>query len=389
MDQATASRIGQAGTAAPHAENTLAWHPPSKNISKLSVADGAFAELDPSAVRLARLLSDARLPLWLKKNLELVEWQVLPRHALASQRLGWIDFQAANAYASIGIVLARQPALASVLGDTSASPEEFAATASLRNAVLAILLKPVLDAFAALGIPDVHAAVRGAGGRSGPVCTLRCATATHRFEVALGAIDDSWLELIERKVAAQAIDVSRRLGEIAIPGRLCLGQQSLSVAQLNSLRPGDIVLGALPAALRDLLEPSNPAVAMEARWGAPATHQLQARVNVESNRLTFMENPLMTYETLENETSVSDADTPVAIGELDLPVKFEIDTVSLSVAQLSALQAGYVLELPTRVSETRIRLVAYGQTIGQGELVSIGEQMGVRIVKMSHDHGPV
>lgn len=75
-------------------------------------------------------------------------------------------------------------------------------------------------------------------------------------------------------------------------------------------------------------------------------------------------------------------DTPVSIGELDLPVKVEIDTVSLPVAQLSALRAGYVLQMPVLVRDAQVRLVSYGQTVAYGELVAVGEHLGVRIVRV-------
>ena len=93
----------------------------------------------------------------------------------------------------------------------------------------------------------------------------------------------------------------------------------------------------------------------------------------------------------ENEpiSSGEPGEAPVAIGELDLPVKIEIDTVALPVAQLSALRAGYVLELPVPVREAQVRLVSYGQMIALGELVAVGDHIGVRIVRMCNQSVPV
>ena len=37
----------------------------------------------------------------------------------------------------------------------------------------------------------------------------------------------------------------------------------------------------------------------------------------------------------------------------------------------------------------QLRLVAHGQTIGYGELVTVGEHLGIRIIRMAHRHGPI
>jgi len=101
----------------------------------------------------------------------------------------------------------------------------------------------------------------------------------------------------------------------------------------------------------------------------------------------------MTYETdqdvaLASNTMVA-TELPIDINELNLPVKFELDTVSLPVVQLSALRPGYVVELPVTVNAARIRLTAYGQMIGLGELVTVGEHLGVRVLQIAHGNGPV
>jgi type III secretion protein Q len=41
------------------------------------------------------------------------------------------------------------------------------------------------------------------------------------------------------------------------------------------------------------------------------------------------------------------------------------------------------------VADAQLRLVAHGQTIGYGELVTVGEHLGIRIIRMAHRHGPI
>jgi type III secretion protein Q len=99
----------------------------------------------------------------------------------------------------------------------------------------------------------------------------------------------------------------------------------------------------------------------------------------------------MSHDIQQHVPLTDSIDAPVDISQLDLPLKVEIDTISLPVAQLSALRTGYVLELPTPLATARIRLVTYGQTVGFGELVSVGDHLGVRVVQLpqSYDHGSI
>jgi type III secretion protein Q len=97
----------------------------------------------------------------------------------------------------------------------------------------------------------------------------------------------------------------------------------------------------------------------------------------------------MSHETQDHDTPSASGDEPIDIGELNLPVKFELDTVQMPVVQLSALRPGYVVELPVPIIDARIRLTSYGQTIGTGELVTVGDQLGVRVLQMMHGNGSV
>ncbi len=83
------------------------------------------------------------------------------------------------------------------------------------------------------------------------------------------------------------------------------------------------------------------------------------------------------------------ASEPADLGDVDLPVHVEIDTLSLSIAELAALRPGYVLELPLAARDVPVRLVAYGQAIGGGRLVAVGAHLGVRIDRMAGDDGSV
>ena len=67
------------------------------------------------------------------------------------------------------------------------------------------------------------------------------------------------------------------------------------------------------------------------------------------------------------------------VAELEVPVHFEIESAALSIAQLSSLRPGYVIELAIPVEEAQIRVVTCGQLLGRGRLVVIGDCLGVQI----------
>ncbi|WP_025597661.1 type III secretion system cytoplasmic ring protein SctQ [Burkholderia sp. WSM2230] len=223
-----------------------------------------------------------------------------------------------------------------------------------------------------------------------------------------------------------------------VPGRLILGSRRLPVDTLRALEPGDVLLRSLPANLRALLpgceashtdeacathaaeghaahaaegafthvtegrsihataghaaplaQPASATVA----WGSPGLMRVHAQVNMEGRRLSLTKEPVMTDELdpvrPDDLLAPDQHSNPIHIGELDLPVQFEVDTVALPLSQLYALRPGYVLELPTPVAEAQLKLVTHGQTIGYGELVTVGDHLGIRILRMAHGDGPV
>lgn len=87
----------------------------------------------------------------------------------------------------------------------------------------------------------------------------------------------------------------------------------------------------------------------------------------------------MQHDTFEPEVAPSTSN----VAELELPVQLEVDQLALSLSTLSGLQPGQILELSVPVDQADIRLVVYGQTIGTGRLLAVGEHLGVQILSMS------
>jgi type III secretion protein Q len=95
------------------------------------------------------------------------------------------------------------------------------------------------------------------------------------------------------------------------------------------------------------------------------------------------DHPHMTEDAVAAETETAAAPT---LDELQLPIVFELDTARISLAALADMRPGYAVELDVPLREATVRLVCHGQTLGQGQLVAIGDQLGVRITRMEHPH---
>lgn len=68
--------------------------------------------------------------------------------------------------------------------------------------------------------------------------------------------------------------------------------------------------------------------------------------------------------------------------DVPLDLSIEIGSLRISAQELLQIQAGNVLELPTK-AEDGVDLVLNGKVVARGELLRLGEQLGVRILKIS------
>lgn len=353
-------------------------------VSALHDSAIGLPSIDPALARLTRLLCDGRFEARLRQVCDLTGWQIdLDTPERHPHGTCWLDLQCDGGRASIGLDSAQYPALAAAAGDAPGGDD---AAAPLRCAVAGLLLTPLIDALEKFGAPGVSVAAVGRRAPHAPSLVVRFVHHGRRLECRLGHVERGWLDLIERQLGMHRVPFTQRVSEIRVPGYLLVGEKRLSIHTLNRLRAGDVVLRAAAPALHTL-NTGEAVPDLELRWGPAGSHPFVARATLDGTHLVINTDPTMTYRNDRAEAGAIDADASTSIDELDLPVKFEIETVTLPLVQLSALRAGYVLELKSTLRDARVRLVSYGQLIGIGEMVTVGEQLGVRVIEMfgSHD----
>ena len=71
------------------------------------------------------------------------------------------------------------------------------------------------------------------------------------------------------------------------------------------------------------------------------------------------------------------------LSDLTLTLKFNIGEKSLSLQELQSIQPGYTFALDASVDKP-VAITVNGQHFGQGELVQIGSQIGVKLLELTH-----
>ena len=141
------------------------------------------------------------------------------------------------------------------------------------------------------------------------------------------------------------------------------GKQWLSLGELRSLRPGDVLM----------LEPGTGLL-------LDLDGRLQARCQHQGDALRLQE--ALKAPLLDPENTMTDVDAAAALDDLPLKLVCQVGSLELTLAQLRELGAGSLLQLNTP-SVDSVDLMVNGRRVGQGQLVKIGDGLGVRLLSFA------
>ncbi|MCG1042852.1 type III secretion system cytoplasmic ring protein SctQ [Mycetohabitans sp. B8] len=369
--------------------------------------------IEPLIARAARLFCDSRLPQALQHLVGVEDWKA----TLDNGQRDWlepalIELAHPKGHASITFDLVNYPALKPIVQSQSAGEAEQADTnnaQALRVAIASILIQPVLSVLAATGLGNLRLirlerisnweALHNSSRNDIPTIDISFTheTRRHAATVALGT---PLLELPERFFAqfyAQT-QIFRSpqehlwLTHVRLPGRLIVGFRTLTISTINRITTGDVILRAAWSDVSSLVTKDDIPTHAAAAWGTPGLLRIHAKVEINGRQLTILKDPYMANDvdtSPGNETLTSDTrDEVINVGELELPIQLEIDTIALPLSEIYALRAGYVLELTDPVESVQVKLVTHGRTIGYAELVNVGDHLGVRILRMVQGNVP-
>ncbi|EGC99199.1 type III secretion system apparatus protein YscQ/HrcQ [Burkholderia sp. TJI49] len=126
----------------------------------------------------------------------------------------------------------------------------------------------------------------------------------------------------------------------------------------------------------------------------PAVPAWEITGRPSGNRLTVQRIREMPLEPTRTDTShtgapdvsgaaASTGDTSRPLDGLAVDLRFELPPTSMPLGELSALQPGAVIELQQGINQSVIHLVANGMLIGTGQLIAVGQKLGVRVVTLA------
>ncbi len=175
-------------------------------------------------------------------------------------------------------------------------------------------------------------------------------------------------------------DAAALYANLPVPLVFEIGRTALTAAELADVVAGDIIaIEHWRAHEQDLLCVAY--VRAAPAWeitGRPA-----------GNRLTVQrirEMPLEPPRTDSASAAAPDAppaDAPRSLDGLAVDLRFELPPTSMPLGELGTLQPGAVIELPHGINQSVIHLVANGMLIGTGQLIAVGQKLGVRVVTLT------
>ncbi len=185
-------------------------------------------------------------------------------------------------------------------------------------------------------------------------------------------------------VTRRPFDADSRIQRLPLTIPVTVDRLWLSPGQLQDLTIGSVIC-IRRAAFLDIgarLTLRIGATTLIAR--AAATKLTIVAVNYGPRSFSHLKEATMSEEGNEsrNELVRNDDHVPVDVAGMPVELCFHAGCLTTSYAEIRAVRPGYVFDLGQRLRDQTIDITANGALIGRGELVAIGEQIGVRLTAL-------
>ncbi|KHK49846.1 hypothetical protein PI87_24125 [Ralstonia sp. A12] len=259
-----------------------------------------------------------------------------------------------------------------------------------RTALAGLWLAPMLDGLSAAGLNDAVLTALvpehvGAPPRFSAGLPMRLEGPHGDMACRIAALD--WRAAPPAPPVADGTIVLAQLGTVALPTGIRIASRRCAANTLSSLALGDVLLGWSGNAYQ--LQRDEGTVHLT--FGDGRQPRFITHAHYKEGTMTILDIPVLadndapTADEIAYASSSETADG-IAVGGLEVPVHLELAVMSLPLAELAALAPGHVLQLPVLLRHATVRLVCHGQTLGHGQLVAVGEHLGLQISAMSARH---
>ena len=172
-----------------------------------------------------------------------------------------------------------------------------------------------------------------------------------------------------------------RWGRLPATVSLQFGIPPLAPADLEALSPGAVFVvgrsGRRPAFQARACGHAWPVVPAAGGWRIDGPAQ-PIPTTQESDPMSEQQPPA--GDGGQQGPASAPADPEAGTRKLPVEVSFEIGRLQMPVGKLAELQAGYVFPVPAQLEGANVTIRANGEAVGQGELVSVGDTLGVRLL---------
>lgn len=183
----------------------------------------------------------------------------------------------------------------------------------------------------------------------------------------------SWSVMLASHVLPASALASVQAGDVIVPATprfLCDGE-------------GDLGLGGTAARVQYLAPCALKIITLEKKLELANYEQyldqLKAKAAIASES-TVAALPEADHEADSGPTAAALPQEEAALDKLPVLLEFRMGEVAMSLGELRALAAGSILQINGGSPES-VAIVASGRTLGRGELVEVGGQLGIRIVQ--------
>jgi len=164
------------------------------------------------------------------------------------------------------------------------------------------------------------------------------------------------------------------LANIPVSLAFCVGAMRMRLDALRALEPGDALIPDEPSLSHDKV-----LVIAGGRLGAPA-RRVDQGVRLEG-MLRPIRSALLELGQMNDDARSMPPDVVHGLDEVEVALSFELGRLNVALREFKSLGPGYVFPLG-RDPAHAIDIIVNGRKIGQGEIVQIGETIGVRTTRL-------